>query len=120
MAKGGNIAAMKIILELAFPVDKQANKSSTGLSIEEVLERGEREHVKHAERMTPTWVKEREKRLGWGVQKPKETDVPAKSEPEAAAPTPAEPAPVDAYDACGKTRCTHGRCPACDICEVCK
>jgi hypothetical protein len=120
-AKAGNIAAMKIFLELAFPEDKQANKSGiSSSSLEEVLERSRIDHIKHADLMTPTFLRERAKRLGYGMPRPKEIDVPAKSEPEAAAPTPAEPAPVNACTACGKTRCVHGRCPMCDNCAECK
>jgi len=35
-------------------------------SLEEVLERSEQEYEKHAAMMTPTWLKERAKRLGTG------------------------------------------------------
>ena len=64
MAKEGNINAMKFCVDLAFPEDKQAKKSGiSSASLEEVLERAEIEHVKHREIMTPTWLKERAKRL---------------------------------------------------------
>ena len=56
----------------------------------------------------------------YGMPKPKEIDAPAKSELEAAAPTPVEPAPVNECDACGNTRCAHGHCPICETCEVCE
>jgi hypothetical protein len=119
MAKEGNIKAMEFCADRAFPEDKQAKKSGiSSLSLPEVLERAEIEHVKHREIMTPTWIKERAKRRANGklpvagmsyVEPPKPNAEPA---PEAA--------PVTSCDACGTTRWAHGRCAMCDICELCK
>jgi hypothetical protein len=80
-------------------------------SLEDVLLRAEQEYEKHAAMMTPTWLKERAKRLGNGHQPP-----------PAAAEKPPEPAraPVNPCDACGKERCAHGRCLACETCEPCE
>lgn len=75
-------------------------------SLEEVLERAEKEYIKHGEMMTPTWLLERAKRLG----------MEAPVLPEAPKP---EPEPVNACDACGEERCSHGRCPGCEACETC-
>jgi len=120
-AMKGDMQAIKFCEEIAWRQEKQSEKKQISpYSIEEVLERGEIEYEKHAEMMTPTWLKERLKRLGLGNGQQKEIDVPAESEPEAAAPTPTESAPVNACDACGKTRCAHGKCPMCDLCEDCK
>jgi hypothetical protein len=115
MAKEGNIKAMEFCVNLAFPEDKQAIKSRiSSLSLPEVLERAEIEYEKHAEMMTPTWLKERAARLA-SVHPPVAAGV---SEPE----TKPEPVPVavNACDSCGTTRCVHGRCPRCDNCEQCK
>jgi hypothetical protein len=119
MAKERNIAAMKLCIELACREDKQAKKSDiSSSSLEEVLERAEIEYEKHSEMMTPTFLKERAKRLASGkppvaamsnVEPPKPDTEPA---PDAA--------PVNSCDACGKTRCVHGRCPMCDICKMCE
>ena len=115
MAMGGNISAIKLCVEIAFREDKQQGKSPLSpLSLAEVLERAEIEYEKNAEMMTPTWLKERAKRLGYG-HPPEAADV---SEPE----TKQGPGSVAVKpcDTCGTTRCAHGRCPACDICEVCE
>jgi hypothetical protein len=77
-------------------------------SLEDVLLRAEQEYEKHAAMMTPTWLKERAKRLGNGHQPP-----------VAKPPEPAR-ASVNPCDACGKERCGHGRCPACETCETCE
>jgi hypothetical protein len=119
LAKEGNIKAMEFCADRAFPEDNQANKSGiSSSSLEEVLERSRLQHIKHRELMTPTWVKERAKRLASGnppvaamsyVEPPKPNAEPAP-----------EGAPVNSCDACGKTRCVHGECPVCDICEACQ
>ncbi|ERR1700722_709430 len=118
MAKGGNIKAMEFCADRGFPEDKQSKKSGiSSPSLEEVLERSEREHIKHGETMTATWLKERAKRLA--SRKP---PAPALSYVEPPTPN-AEPAPeaspVNSCDACGSMRCTHGRCPMCEICPEC-
>lgn len=119
MAKEGNIKAMEFCVDLAFPEDKQAKKSGiSSSSLAEVLERAEIEYRKHYQTMTPTWIKEQAKRRANGklpvagmsyVEPPKPNAEPA---PEAA--------PVNSCDACGTTRCVHGRCPMCEACEECK
>ena len=56
----GDIAAIKLYIETAFPEDLQAKKSGlSSMSLEEVLARAEEEYEKHAELMTPTWLRER-------------------------------------------------------------
>ena len=66
LALKGNIPAMKFCAERAWPEDKRTEKSGTSSSsLEEVLERAEREYRKHYDTMTPTWLKERAKRLGY-------------------------------------------------------
>jgi len=116
-AKGGNVKAMEFCADHAFPEDKQAEKSGiSSASLEEVLERAHAEHIKHREMMTSTWLKERAKRLGYpnGNAQTKEMVVEAKPGPD-----PAPPVATNTCDACGQTRCAHGRCPACDICREC-
>jgi hypothetical protein len=129
MGMGGNISAIKLWAEITLREDKQQEKSPLSpSSLEEVLERAEIIYEKHAEMMTPTWLKERTKRLE-GEKPPVEAAGPppaildmqpikAESEPQPA-PQP-ESARVSSCDACGTTRCAHGRCPTCDICEVCE
>jgi hypothetical protein len=129
MAKEGNIKAMEFCADRAFPEDEQAKKSGiSSSSLEEVLEKTEIVYEKHAEMMTPTWLKERAMRLA-SEKPPVEPAGPppaisdvqlikAETEPQPA-PQP-EPAHVNFCDACGKTRCVHGRCPGCEICEVCE
>jgi transposase len=115
MAKEGNIKAMEFCADRAFPENKQAKKSGISSSpLPEVLERAEIEYEKHYETMTPTWLKERAARLGH-VHPPV---AAGESEPE----TKPEPGPVavNVCDACGTTRCVHGRCPKCEACEECK
>jgi hypothetical protein len=119
MAKEGNIAAMKLIIDLFLREDKQAKKSGiSSSSLEEVLERSERTREKHSEIMRATWLKEELKRRASG--KP---PVSAMSYVEPlklnAEPAP-EAAPVNSCDSCGTTRCAHGRCPLCDVCEACE
>jgi hypothetical protein len=119
LAKEGNIAAMKLAIELAFPEDKQAKKSSiSSSSLEEVLERAEIEYEKHAATMTSTWLTERAKRLASG--KPPVAATPYVEPPKLNAEPAAESAPVNSCDSCGNTRCLHGRCPLCDVCEMCE
>jgi hypothetical protein len=119
MGMGGDITAIKECMHIALREDKQTEKSGlTSASIEEVLERAEIEYEKHSEMMTPTFLKERAKRLASG--KP---PVAAMSNVEPLKPD-TEPAPdaapVNSCDACGKTRCVHGRCPACELCAACE
>jgi hypothetical protein len=114
-AAKGDMQAVKFCEEIAWRQEKQSEKSGLSpLSLAEVLQRSEEEYVKHAELMTPTWLKEREKRLG-SVRPPEAASV---KEPETK-PEP-DPVAVNACDACGNARCAHGRCPACDNCEVCE
>jgi hypothetical protein len=62
-AKGGDVKAIKVCIDLSYPEDKQREKSGlSSRSMEEVLERAEIEHEKHAAIMTPTWLREREER----------------------------------------------------------
>ena len=129
MGMGGDIAAIKVCMDIALREDKQTEKSRlSSASLEEVLERAEREYERHAEIMTPTWLKERAKRLA-GEKPPVEAagpppanlDVqPIKAETETQPAPQPESAHVNCCDACGKTRCMHGRCPVCDICEACQ
>jgi transposase len=59
----GDIAAMKLCFETAFPEDQQAKKSKlSDSSLEEVLERAEKEYLKHEKQMTPSWLLERQER----------------------------------------------------------
>ena len=60
MAKHGSVPAMRLCRELAFPEEQSGIRS---LSLQEVLEKAEITHVRNGELMTPTWLKEREKRL---------------------------------------------------------
>jgi hypothetical protein len=60
MALTGNVAAIKLCFETAFPEDQQAKKSKLSPeSLEEVLERAEKEYKKHEMQMMPTWLRER-------------------------------------------------------------
>jgi len=111
----GDMQAVRFCEEIAWRQEKQMERAQISpYSLEEVLERAEREYREHYATMTPTWIKERNARLGYG-HPPVAADV---SEPE----TKPEPVPVavNACDACGTTRCAHGRCAMCDICEQCK
>ena len=128
-AMKGDMQAIKSCEEIAWRQEKQSEKSQISpYSLEEVLERSRIQYIKYGELMTPTWLKERTKRLA-GEKPPVEAAGPppaildvqqikAETEPQPA-PKP-ESAHVNSCDACGKTRCVHGRCPACDICEVCQ
>jgi hypothetical protein len=63
-AKQGDVKAIKLCIDLAYPEDKQREKSGlSSQSLEEVLERAEIEQEKHAAMMTPTWIREREERM---------------------------------------------------------
>ncbi len=60
MASTGNVAAIKLCHDIAFPEDQQAKKSKLSPeSLEEVLERAEKEYKKHEMQMMPTWLRER-------------------------------------------------------------
>jgi hypothetical protein len=62
-AKGGHVQATKVCADLAWPEDKQRQKSGlSSQSLEEVLERSEAEFIKHEAQMTPTFLREREGR----------------------------------------------------------
>jgi hypothetical protein len=64
LAMKGNIPAMKLCAERAWLDDKRAEKSDVSSpSLEELLKRSREEHIKNGEMMTPTWLKERQKRL---------------------------------------------------------
>jgi hypothetical protein len=118
-AMKGDMQAIKFCEEIAWRQEKHLEKREISpYSLEESLERAEREYEKHYNSMTPTWLKERAKRLA--SRKP-----PAPALPYVEPPTPkAEPAPeaalVNSCDACGKMRCAHGRCPMCEICADCE
>jgi hypothetical protein len=77
----------------------------TPASLQEVLEREEREHVKHAAAMTPEWLKERARRAGIVIA-PAQAEAPAHAE-------------RNVCDACATPCCAHGRCPICEVCEPC-
>jgi len=81
----------------------------SSVSLEEVLLRAEREYEKHAEMMTPTWRKERAKRLDSGHARAAEDNLPE-----------AESEPVNCCDAHGTPRCVHSRYPMCETCEECE
>ena len=124
MGMGGDIAAIKMCMDIALREDKQTEKSRlSSLSLEEVLERAEIEYEKYAEMMTPTWLKERNAQRASG--KPPVSALDGRKF-EGAVALIAKPAAVpdsvveNGCDACGKTRCVHGRCPGCETCEVCE
>ena len=101
-AAKGDMRAVKFCEEIAWRQEKQSEKSGLRpLSIEEVLQRSEEEYEKFYDLMTPTGLKERAKRLGYGD--PPEA-APVK-EPE----TKPErfPVAVNACDVCGNARCAR-------------
>jgi hypothetical protein len=115
----GDMQAIKFCEEIAWRQEKQSEKSQISpYSLDEVLERSRIQHIKNAELMTPTWLKERAKRLASG--NPPVAAMSYVEPPEPNAEPAPEAEPVNSCDACGKTRCVHGRCPVCDICEVCE
>jgi hypothetical protein len=84
LAKNGNIPAMKFCAERAFPEDYRTEKSRiSSSSIAEVLERSREEHIKNGEIMTPTWLKERAKRLGYPPVPPVKVQTEPEAEPKA-------------------------------------
>jgi len=84
MAKGGNIGAMNFCAAIACREDRRREKSALSpLSLEEVLERTRKEHIKHSEMMTPTWLKERAKRLAKGPVPSAMALMEQEAEPEA-------------------------------------
>jgi hypothetical protein len=59
--------AIKFCEEITWRQGKQREKSRISPnSLEEVLERAEKEYERHAEMMTPTWLKERAEREAKG------------------------------------------------------
>jgi len=116
-ASKGDVQAVKVCEEIAWRQEKQMEKSQISpYSLEEVLERSWLQHEKYAELMTPTWLKERAKRLGHpdGDGQAKEMVIETKPEPDLAPPVAA-----NMCEACGQTRCAHGRWSVCDICRDC-
>lgn len=104
-------------------------------SLEEVLERAEKEYIKHGEMMTPSWIQERAKLRGETLMAAPAVTV-IDVQPTAAETSPVEPVaaetvsvtPIpeaesveeDTCDGCGTVRCAHGRCPNCEVCETCE
>ncbi len=81
MASTGNVAAIKLCLDIAFPVDQQAKKSKlSDSSLEEVLERTEKEYKKHEMQMMPTWLRERLAREAAQRKAAEENRAPEKPE----------------------------------------
>ena len=81
MASTGNVAAIKLCLDIAFPVDQQAKKSGLSrLSLEEGLEKAEETYEKHAKLMTPTWLRERQEREAAKRRMAEENRAPGKPE----------------------------------------
>lgn len=135
-AMDGNIAAAKFCEEIAWRQEKRQEKSEISpYSLEEVLERSRKQHIRNAELMTPTWVKERAKRLAanGGSNEHNPAGVPADVITVEAISVPMDPIalalaaesevasqPTNTCDSCGKQRCAHGRCPTCDVCETCE
>jgi hypothetical protein len=118
-AMKGDMQAVKFCEEIAWRREKQMEKSQISpYSLEEVLERSRREHIKHVEMMTPTFMKERARRLTSG--KPPVAGMSYVEPPKPNAEPATEAAPVSSCDGCGATRCAHGRCAMCDICELCE
>jgi hypothetical protein len=133
-AMKGDMQAIKFCEEIAWRQEKQSEKAQISpYSLEEVLASGREEHVKNAEMMTPTWIKEREKRLAMAASaggngttpttvidvQPTKVEVTGVTPPVEAKPEP-EPIQINTCDACGKPRCVHGRCEFCDVCEECE
>ena len=81
MALIGNVAAMKLCLDNAFRGDQQAKKSKlSDSSLEEVLERAEKEYLKHEKQMTPSWLRERQEREAAKRRMAEENRAPEKPE----------------------------------------
>ena len=81
MASTGNVAAIKLCLDIAFPVDQQAKKSKlSDSSVEEVLERAEKEYLKYEKQMTPSWLLERQEREAAKRKADEENRAPEKPE----------------------------------------
>ena len=110
----GDMQAIKFCEEIAWRQEKQMGKSQISpYSLEEVLERSRREHIKHGEMMTPTFLKKRAKRLTSG--NPPVAGMSYVEPPKPSAEPATEAVPVSSCDACGATRCAM-----CDICELCE
>jgi hypothetical protein len=124
LAMRGSIPAIKLCADIALREDKEQRKLPLRpLSLEEVLERAEQEHIRNCELMTPTWQKRRAKQLGYPDRSDNGHSVAVTDiapEPnvavEGAASVEEE---VETCDACGNVKCAHGRCPACEVCKVC-
>jgi hypothetical protein len=71
-AKSGDVQAIKLCADLD-PEDKQKEKSP---SLEETLERAEKDFIKHEAQMTPTWLREREERRKAAERKAAENNRP--------------------------------------------
>jgi hypothetical protein len=115
-AMTGDVQAIKLCDEIAWRQEKKLEKlqvSPHSYSIDELIEAGEKEDD---EVMLPSWAEERSTGLGSsdGNGQAKKT-VEANPEPD-----PAPPVAANTCDACRQTRCTHGRCPMCESCEVCQ
>jgi hypothetical protein len=76
-AIGGHVQATKLCADYAWPEDKQREKSGLSkASLEEVLERVERDFIKHEAQMTPSWLLEREERRKAAERKAAENNRP--------------------------------------------
>ena len=81
MALTGNVSAMKLCHDIAFPEDQQAKKSRLSPeSLEEVLERAEATYEKHEKQMTPSWLRERQEREAAKRRMAEENRAPEKPE----------------------------------------